>query len=117
MVDDYYAQASDWDALASARGAAENWSSTISWSEDMPPRLLLNLQNADGEPVSVDEGTIALRQPHQAKPFFETGLSEAEPGRYIHTVPLLNNGLWDATVRGTVNDSPVEYTVRFEHSR
>lgn len=111
------ATAADWEAGAAARGATGEWASSIAWSTDTPPRLQLTLQDAQDKPVSVNEGTLTLRQPHQEDPFFETPLSEQRPGEYEQTVPPLNNGLWDATVRGTVEGTAVEHTLRFEHDQ
>jgi nitrogen fixation protein FixH len=109
--------ASEWEARATARHATDAWDASIAWSADNPPRMHLTLRNGADNPVSVNAGTLALRQPHQADPFFRTPLTEVEPGEYEQVVPTLNNGLWDATVRGTVDGTTVEHTLRFEHGQ
>ena len=117
MIDDYSVHAADWEELSAARGASNGWTGTLTFSDEEPPRLHLELFDAEGNPVSVNESTIALRQPHHESPFFETDLNEEAPGEYSSLVPLLNTGLWDAIVRGTVNAEPVEHTLRFEHDQ
>lgn len=107
----------EWEARATARHATDAWDASVSWSADTPPRLHLTLQTDAGAPVSVTAGTLALRQPHQADPFFETPLEEVQPGEYEQVVPTLDSGLWDATIRGTVEGTTVEHTLRFEHSQ
>ena len=111
------ATAADWEAGASARHATDAWNASVEWSADTPPRLHVTLQNAQNEPVSVKEGTLTLRQPHHADPFFKTPLAASDSGTYEQVVPTLSNGLWDATVRGTVEGTAVEHTLRFEHNQ
>ena len=115
IIDDYSVHAADWEELSAARGASDGWTSTLTFSDEDPPRLHLELADAEGNPISVSEGTLALRQPHHESPFFEADLDEEAPGEYRSLVPLLNTGVWDAVVRGTVDATRVEYTLRFVH--
>lgn len=107
----------EWEERATARHATDAWDASVAWSTDTPPRLQLTLRDAQNKPISVHEGTLTLRQPHHEDPFFETALSESEPGEYEQTVPNLNEGLWDATVRGTVAGARIEHTLRFERGQ
>ncbi len=109
--------AAEWEARATARHATDAWDASVEWSADTPPRLQLTLRDAQDEPVSVNDGTLTLRQPHHEDPFFETPLTASDSGTYEQVVPALNNGLWDATVRGTVEGATVEHTLRFEHNQ
>lgn len=115
MVDDYTVNTSDWEELTAARGETRGWTGSLAFNEDEPSHLQLELADAQGHPVSIGNGTLTLRQPHHEVPFYETPLQEEAPGEYAHTVPLLKSGVWDAVVRGTVDETRVEYTVRFTH--
>ncbi|PEN08436.1 hypothetical protein CRI93_04805 [Longimonas halophila] len=106
-----------WEARSAARHTTDDWESNVRWSADTPPRLHLTLHNARNEPVSINEGTLTLRQPHHEDPFFEAPLTEADSGTYEQVVPTLNDGLWDATVRGTVAGTRIEHTLRFERGQ
>jgi len=106
-----------WEARSAARHTTDDWNSTVRWSADTPPRLQITLKDAQDAPVSVNEGTLTLRQPHHEDPFFEAPLTEADAGTYEQVVPTLNDGLWDATVRGTVAGTRIEHTLRFERGQ
>ncbi|MFO8232999.1 MAG: FixH family protein [Longimonas sp.] len=106
-----------WEARATARSATDAWNGAVRWSSDTPPRLQLTLRDASNDPVSINDGTLTLRQPDHEDPFFETPLTETDAGTYEQVVPMLDDGLWDATVRGTVEDTAVEHTLRFEHDQ